>query len=258
MLLLFFYVFVRRRRSIAVALGAARFMLAPCSNERDPYGAAAGAVRSVVRQIKEMRAAACIKVVAPVGADLDAISDRKRKMFKAQVRVRVQLGTFPEVVTIKVANDVAIQVGADLAVRDHLTVELTTTALAAIRKMVQALQRSPHPNPLLFGLHGFQDELDKGGAAEEGSDGDDDADGDDAEEDAEDTAEASSSTASPPGKIKGVWWLERGGCYQAKRKITLDGGDPIYQWKRFKPESHSVTDLCAAHEDARQWAAGGI
>ena len=63
-------------------------MLAPCSNERDPYGAAAGAVRSVVRQLKEMRAAACIKVVAPVGADLAAISDRKLKMFKAQVRAR--------------------------------------------------------------------------------------------------------------------------------------------------------------------------
>ena len=143
----FMFFFVRRRRSIAVALGAARFMLAPCSNERDPYGAAAGAVRSVVRQIKEMRAAACIKVVAPVGTDLDAISDRKRKMFKAQVRVRVQLGTFPEVVTIKVANDVAIQVGADLAIRDHLTIELTTAALTAIRKMAQALQRSPHPHP---------------------------------------------------------------------------------------------------------------
>ena len=86
--------------------------------------------------------------------------------------------------------------------------------------------------------------------------GDDDADGSDADADGSD-ADAEDTSDSPP-KVKGIWWLERGGCYQAKRKITLDGGDPIYQWKRFKSESHSVTDLCAAHEDARQWAAGGI
>ena len=138
---------VRQRRSIAVALGAVRFMLAPCSPACSPYGPAGSAVRSVIRQLKDMRADACIKLVAPVGTDLAALGHRKRQALKSQVRVRVQLGTFPEVVTIKVANDVAIQVGADLAVRDHLNIELTTTALAAIRKMVQALQRSPHPHP---------------------------------------------------------------------------------------------------------------
>ena len=99
-------------------------------------------------------------------------------------------------------------------------------------------------------MHGFQDEIGKGDVPEEGSGGSDDADG----SDAEDTAEVSSST-STPNMIKGVWWLERGGCYQAKRRIELDDGEHGYQWKRFKPESHSVTDLCRAHEDARQWAA---
>ena len=257
MLLLFFYVFVRRRRSITVALGAARFMLAPCSNERDPYGSAAGAVRSVVRQIKEMRAAACIKVVAPVGTDLDAISDRKRKMFKAQVRVRVQLGSFPEVVTIKLADDTAIKVGADLAVRDHLTVELTTTALAAIKKMVKALQRSPL-TPFLLCLRDSQDAIDEGAAAEEGSDDGDAAEGDSDDGGEGDTADTSSSAASPPEKTKGIWWLQRGECYQAKRKISYENGEPCYEWKRFKPESESIEHLCAAHEDARQWAADGI
>ena len=78
---------------------------------------------------------------------------------------------------------------------------------------------------------------------------------------AEDTAEASSSigsTTSPPEKIKGVWWLERGGCYQAKRKVELADGEHGWQWKRFRPDSSSVTDLCAAHEEARQWAADGV
>ena len=134
---------VRQRRSIAVALGAVRFMLAPCSPACNPYGPAGGAVRSVIRKLKDMRADACIKLVAPVGTDLTAISDRKRNAFKSQVRVRVQLGSFPEVVTIKLADDTAIKVGADLAIRDHLTVELTTRALTAIKKMVKALQRSP-------------------------------------------------------------------------------------------------------------------
>ena len=136
---------VRRHRSIAVALGAVRFMLAPCSNVCNPYGPAGGAVRSVIRQLKEMRADACVKIVAPVGTDLTMISDRKLKAFKAQVRVRAQLGSFPTTVAIRV-GDGLIKVGADLAVRDHLTVELKETALSAIRKMVKALQRPP-PTP---------------------------------------------------------------------------------------------------------------
>ena len=248
---------VRQRRSIAVALGAVRFMLAPCSPACNPYGPAGGTVRSVIRKLKNMRADACIKLVAPVGTDLTAISDRKRNAFKSQVRVRVQLGTFPEVVTIKLADDTAIKVGADLAVRDHLTVELTTTALAAIKKMVKALQRSPL-TPFLFCLRDSQGAIDEGAAAEEGSDDGDAAEGDSDDGGEGDTADTSSSAASPPEKTKGIWWLQRGECYQAKRKISYENGEPCYEWKRFKPESESIEHLCAAHEDARQWAADGI
>ena len=98
----------------------------------------------------------------------------------------------------------------------------------------------------------------KGAAAEEGSDDGDAAEGDSDDGGEGDTADTSSSAASPPETAKGIWWVQRGGCYQAKRKIAYEDGEPCYEWKRFKPESESIEHLCAAHEDARQWAAGGI
>ena len=82
--------------------GANRFMLAPHTNERD--GQAAGAVRAVVKELKELRTSACVAVVAPLGTDQKAIPGRKLLAFKEQVRVRKQLGSFPEVVTVKVAS----------------------------------------------------------------------------------------------------------------------------------------------------------
>ena len=84
--------------------GTNRFMLAPRTNERDPYGQAAGAVRAVVKELKELRTSACVAVVAPLGTDQKAIPGRKLLAFKEQVRVRKQLGSFPEVVTVKVAS----------------------------------------------------------------------------------------------------------------------------------------------------------
>ena len=106
-------------------------------------------------------------------------------------------------------------------------------------------------------MHAFQDELDKVDSAEEDGDGDEAAEGDSDDGGDGDTADTSSSATSPP-KIKGIWWLQRGECYQAKRKISYENGEPCYEWKRFKPESESIEHLCAAHEDARQWAADGI
>ena len=91
-------------RPIAAALGTNRFMLAPCTNERDPYGQAAGAVRAVVKELKDLRTSTCVAVVAPVGTNQNPISTRKLAAFKEQVRVRKQLGSFPEVVTVKVAS----------------------------------------------------------------------------------------------------------------------------------------------------------
>ena len=107
-------------------------------------------------------------------------------------------------------------------------------------------------------MRGSQDEIGKGAAAEEGSGDDNAAEGDSDDGGEGDTADTSSSATSPPEKIKGIWWLQRGECYQAKRKISCEDGEPCYEWKRFKPESASIEHLCAAHEDARQWAAGGM
>ena len=149
------------------------------------------------------------------------------------------------------------KVGADLAIRDHLTVELTTTALAAIKKMVKALQRSPLTPSyfvcVILRMRSTRAPPPRRAAM---------------------TATPPRGTVmtaarvtpllprhqppAPPEKTKGIWWLQRGGCYQAKRKIAYEDGEPCYEWKRFKPESESIEHLCAAHEDARQWAAGGI
>ena len=96
--------FVRRSSPVAAALGTVRFLLAPCNTERDPYGPAGGAVRAVVRRLKRMRSAACVAVVAPAGTDQNAIGISKLRKFNSQVRVRMQLGSFPGVVTIKVAR----------------------------------------------------------------------------------------------------------------------------------------------------------
>ena len=96
--------FVRRSSPIAAALGTVRFLLAPRNNERDPYGPAAGAVRAVVRRLKRMRSAACVAVVAPAGTDQNAIGISKLRKFNSQVRVWMQLGSFPDVVTIKVTH----------------------------------------------------------------------------------------------------------------------------------------------------------
>ena len=110
-----------------------------------------------------------------------------------------------------------------------------------------------------MGLHSLQAEIDKIDTDEEGGDegdGADEAGSDDG--DAEDTADASSSATSPPSKIKGIWWLERGDCYQAKRKIGYEDDKPSYEWKRFKPDSEKVEHLIKAHDEARDWVRAGI
>ena len=156
-----------RRAAVAAATGSVvfcrpsgtnRFMLAPRTNERDPYGQAAGAVRAVVKELKELRTSACVAVVAPLGTDQKAIPGRKLLAFKEQVRVRKQLGSFPEIVTVKVAylrsirpqegnnkvaGDIDMKVVSSINTRDPLCIEMTKDTICAIKQMVQALQRVP-------------------------------------------------------------------------------------------------------------------
>ena len=128
-------------RSIAVAWGAARFMLAPCSSDRDPYGAAAVTVRAVIKNLKRLRTTACITLVAPMGTDQKSVPKTRLAHFVKQVRVRMQLGSFPDVVSVQV-GDVDVRVVASVTLRDPLKLEMSRSAVNAIRKMVQALQRS--------------------------------------------------------------------------------------------------------------------
>lgn len=90
---------------------------------------------------------ACILHDAPKGIDLTCVPQRRLRALKANVRVQMQLGSFPEVVELDLGGT-PVRVVASINGRDAVSVELTVAAIDAIRTMVQASHCSlpQHPN----------------------------------------------------------------------------------------------------------------